>query len=78
MIVHSHLLCKIDANCSFSCHLLQQRLTLLWTEVHWQVVFIRKVIDTVKQPLKGDIAPRRLSGQSHEVYNNFSVNIVNR
>lgn len=80
MIMCSHLLHEIYTHCSFSCHLLRWRphSAVGWSVMHWQVVFIRKVIDTVKHPLKGDIAPRRLSGQSHEVYNNFFVNIVSR
>ncbi|KAJ7423238.1 transducin-like enhancer protein 4 [Pitangus sulphuratus] len=40
-------------------------------------IHLALVIDIVKYPLKGDIAPRGLSGQSHKVYHNVSDNTVN-
>lgn len=75
-----HLLYKIDTHCSFCCHLLWWRPHSVTDQsvIYRQVVFIRKVTDIVKHLLKGDIAPRRLSSQRHEVYNNFSDIIVNR
>lgn len=75
-----HLLYQIDTHCSFCCRLPRRRphSAADQSAIYWQVVSIRKVTDIVKHLLKGDIAPRRLSGQSHEVHNNFSDNIVNR